>query len=173
MSTIKHFDKPNNLHTAIASCLILCLFFSCGANKNNTNTVSTVESNPKIIFLNYSIKKTSYTDKKISLTNKTITEGRLKNSLNYNKNTVPGDLECLQLDKKSNVLQSDIIKNPLVKNIEYLDNSKAFKRKQIEVDSTKFTLRLQLNPNTAYISINEINGLKKENKPLIKTKLNQ
>ncbi|GAA4805753.1 hypothetical protein [Litoribaculum gwangyangense] len=82
---------------------------------------------------------------------------------------ITGDLICAQLDKNNNILQRQIVKNPLIKNIEYIDDSKSFNNKQIELDSTQIAIRLQLEPNTKYISIYNFNTKKNKTKALITT----
>jgi hypothetical protein len=149
---------------------VLWFFISCGSHKNSEPTQSSIESNPKIIFLNYSIKKTANGNRSIRFLNKIVTEGKLKN-VPYDEVGVSSDLLFFQLDKKSNILQRSIIKNPLVKNIEYLNDSRGFQRKQINLDSTQFSIRLQLKPNTKYISISDFSTFENQEKTLIKTEI--
>tara|TARA_R110002049_G_scaffold206269_1_gene376776 strand:+ start:20042 stop:20539 length:498 start_codon:yes stop_codon:yes gene_type:complete len=149
---------------------LLCLFVSCGSHKNIETTQASIEIPPKIIFLNYSIKKTADGHRSIRFLNKIVTDGKLKNT---KANTVGdyGDLICAQLDKKSKVLERSVIKNPLSKNIEYLNGSNAFQRKQISLDSIQFSIRIQLKPNTKYISIHDFATFENQEKPLIKTQI--
>ncbi len=123
---------------------------------------------PRIVFLNYTITKNSDNEVKIEFINKIITEGKLKQDLSNKKNPEFGDLKLIQVNAKSKPLQSIILSNPLVKNVEYLDESGGFQRKIIVLESTEFSVRTQLNDQTKFIIIEEIN---KENKRLIKTKL--
>ena len=66
------------------------------------------------------------------------------------------------------MLNQILIKNPLVKSIEYVDDSKNFKTETIKTDKTQFSIRLQLKSNTKYITISNF----AENDPLIKTQIN-
>ncbi|MDO5972120.1 hypothetical protein Q4Q35_20160 [Flavivirga aquimarina] len=161
----------------IPKTTIVCLFFtmllSCAVKQSLAKNTDKIEKNPQIIFLNYAIEKTPDGNRIVRFISKKIVEGRLKN---HNKNSkeayISGDLICYQLDKKSKKIYSTIIKNPLTKTIEFVDESKSFQMKKMDLDSAQFSLRLQLKPNTKYISIHSINDPKKKSKSLIKTKLN-
>ncbi|OEJ99310.1 hypothetical protein A8C32_09085 [Flavivirga aquatica] len=161
--------KQRKLNTIII-LFFLYFFSSCGINKNITADQPSIEKKPKILFLNYGIKKTSNNLRSVKFISKIITEGKLKNNKSI-KQVTSGDLECLQLDKKSKILDRIIIKNPLTKNIEYINDVKLFQTKQIDLDSTIFSIRLQLEPDTKYISIRNFDHSKKQIKALIKTPL--
>ncbi len=152
----------------------MIMLLGCASKHSLSTNTDKIETAPKIIFLNYSIKKTLDGNRTIRFINKKIVEGKLKNHHNrFLKTGTSEDLQLFQLDKKSNTLQSIIIKNPLAKTIEYVDESKSLQTKKIDLDSTPFSLRLQLRPNTKYISIHPISYSKNQTAPLIKTKLNQ
>ncbi|GAA3616559.1 hypothetical protein GCM10022396_38520 [Flavivirga amylovorans] len=149
------------------------MLLGCASKKSLSTNTNNIEKTPKIIFLNYTIKKTSNDSRTVHFINKIITEGKLKDhNKNSKKEPVSGDLMCYQLDKKSNILQSIIIKNPLKKTVESLNDSKSFQTNSIDLNSTSFSLRLKLEPYAKYVSINEITQDKKEVLPLIKTKIN-
>ena len=61
-----------------------------------------------------------------------------------------------------------IIPNPFVKRVESIDDSGRLYMKLIEVDSTQISIRMQLNPLTKFIILEQMN---KPNKRLIKTKI--
>lgn len=155
--------------------LLLTLFTftvinSCASKKNIIQNATIEETNPKLIFLNYKISEDSKGKKNIQFINKIITDGKIK-SKTPSINGVSGDLICHQLDKNLNVLQSITIKNPLVKNFEYVDDLKQFQRKKVELKEVEFSLKLKLEPNTKYFSINEITSLSSKPKLLVKTKI--
>ena len=141
---------------------------SCGTKPSVIKNNNVLETTPKLIFLNYNIKKLVNNNINISLINKIITEGTLKNPIFKDTEAVRfGDLKCNQLDKNNNILKTEIIKNPLVKVFEYVDDFNEFQLKKVELDSAQISLKLQLNPHTKYITIVNI----KEPKPLIKTQI--
>ncbi|MDO5978040.1 hypothetical protein [Flavivirga spongiicola] len=165
-------QKLNSPKTTIAF-LFFIMLLGCASKQGLSTNTDKIEKTPKIIFLNYTIKKTSDGKKTIRYINKKVTEGKLKNhTKNSKEEPVTGDLMCYQLDKKSNILHSTIIKNPFTKTFEFVDESKSFQMKKIDLDSSRFSLRLQLKPNTKYISIHNISNSKNKTIPLIKTKLN-
>ena len=154
--------------------LIVVLFFAvmlfsyCNVHKGSATTESIVASNPKIIFINYSIKKTSNGVISISLINQIETDGRIK-KVQTVKNGEKGDLIYAQIDKNNNILQTEIIKNPFIKVIEYVDETKSLQKKRMDLNSAQLSIRLQLNPSTKYISISTFEN---NDKPLIKTLVN-
>ncbi len=163
---------PKIINSLIIILVLFCIT-ACTTAKSTVHNSNIEEINPKLIFLNYTISEDNKGEKNIQFINKIIADGKLKtNSNKYIKNGVSGDLICNQLGKDSSVLQSVIIKNPLVKTFEYVDDSKAFKTKKVELKDTEFSLKLKLEPNTKYISIYEITKILTQTKPLIKTKIN-
>lgn len=167
--------KPQNIINSIIYPLLVCLFLSivsCGIRKTTTEEQKPLEINPKIIFLNYSISKEENGNKKMVFINKTIANGRLKNSSNkYLKTGKKGDFICTQKDKNSNKLQTVYIKNPFSKTIEFINDSLIFESKKIDLTTTQISLRLQLNSKTKSIIISEIIDDLKNTNPLIETKL--
>ena len=163
---------PKIINSLIISLILFCVT-ACSTTKRVIQNSATEEANPKLIFLNYTISEDRKGKKNIQFINKIIADGKLK--INNNKHIesgISGDLICNQLDKKSNIIQSITIKNPLVKNFEYVDDSKAFKTKTVVLKNAEFSLKLKLDPNTEYISIYEVTKVLTHTKPLIKTKIN-
>lgn len=147
-------------------CVVIAV--SCGTNKEvaPSKKTSEVKDIPKIVFLNYSIKKNKNGDKTVALLNSKKVEGKLKHQKKIlDKNPNLGDLVCVQLDGASATLSQQLIKNPLQKRVEYVDESKHFKVAEMELDSAEFSVRLQLYPETQYIVING------EQRPLLLTKI--
>mgnify|MGYP000026466145 CR=1 FL=1 len=161
--------KKIKLENTILFALIL-IGFSCASKKNIEKQTVLKVSNPKLIFLNYDISQTENGKKKIELINKIVADGKLKIKTTDKSGNL-GDLICNQLDENSNILQSIVIKNPLLKTFEYIDDSKQFQTKVVKLDHTEFSLKLKLNPNTKHIIIKEFTLSKKNLKSLIKTKI--
>jgi len=157
--------KLNLLFTFL---IATCIFSSCGNQKNLESTKNSIDSSPKIIFLNYSIEETKNGKRTIQFINKKIVDGKLKENPSESiENGTAGDLIFSELNKKSKVLNQILIKNPLVRQVEYLDNLKQFQTKTITSDKMQFSIRLQLKSNTKYITISNF----AKNKPLIKTQI--
>lgn len=155
--------------TILAALLII----SCASKQITSTNTNIAETEPKLIFLNYTIKKSSNASRTISLINKIITDGKLKNQVSdQNEIAEVDDLIYNQLDKNSNIVQSEIIKNPLVKTFEYVDDSNSFQMKKIELDTAQISLKLNLAPNTKYITISHIRDLNSKPEILIKTPIN-
>jgi hypothetical protein len=153
--------------------LFLLIGFSIGYGCKNSKIIrsnqSDIQGNPKIIFLNYFIEKTPNNKRKIEFINKKIVDGTLKIILSEPiENAVVGDLILKELDSKLKTINKILIKNPLLKTIEYVDDTKQLQTKTIHLNKTQFSIRLQLKNNTKYITISNF----AENDPLIKTKIN-
>lgn len=142
--------------------LLLLLSSSCKSKQIDPNKP------PRIIFVNYNITKDTDGNISIDLINKIITDGKLKQGVSYKENVEFGDLKIIQANNKSKPIHSIVIANPLVKNVEYTDESGGLGRKIIELETTQFTLRMQLDPQTKYIIIEKSND---QNKRLTKNKL--
>lgn len=128
-----------------------------------------IENSSKILFLNYNIELTSSGHRTIQFINKKIVDGKLKsNPYQTIDHGITGDLIFTEFDKKSKVLNKLLIKNPLVRTVEYLDDSKRFQTKIIKSDETQFSIRLQLKNSTKYITISNF----ADNEPLIETQIN-
>lgn len=166
---MKYLFLNKKLKLILLFSSVLILFSACGNYKNTTTTKNTIEHSPEIIFLYYSIEQALSGKRNIQFINKKIVDGKLK-SKQYEpiKNGKEGDLILLELDENLKELLKIRIKNPLIKTIEFIDESKNFKTKVIKLDKTRFTVRLQLQNSTKYITISNF----AENKPLIKTQIN-
>ena len=163
--------KPTTTYKINLLVLIcLSLFSGCKNSKPVYTNQSEIESSPKIIFLNYSIEKALNEKRIIEFISKKVVDGKLKKNTSQQsiENGVEGDLICAQLDEKSKMLNQILIKNPLIKSIEYLDASKNFKTEAIKSDKVQFSIRLQLRSDAKYLIISNF----AENNPLIKTQIN-
>ncbi|KJD31512.1 hypothetical protein PK35_13940 [Tamlana nanhaiensis] len=163
------FLKPTSF--AISSYFIALIVVSCGVKKQSIKPkTETVSAPAKLVFLNYSVKKTDDISKKIRFINTIVTNGSVKKKSEQDLSEgKSGDLICSQLDKHSNILHRILVKNPLSKLIEYADEDRKLQLKKVDLDSAQLSLRLQLKPETKYISISDF----KTKKTLLVTNLNQ
>ncbi|MEC3906891.1 hypothetical protein VOI54_07660 [Tamlana sp. 2201CG12-4] len=165
---------PQNIISLKPSWLLLVIILlsvlSCASKKTTSKTKPVIEATPKIIFLTYSISKSNTDNRIIEYVNQKTVDGKIKiKSSESITNGKEGDLICSQLDNKSNILNSTLIKDPLNKIVEFTNESMQFQTQTISIDKTMFSVRLQLNINTKYITISTFADNKK---PLIKTKIN-
>jgi len=162
-----------SLKTVSLVILSLLIFFnlSCGTKKNLSQEDVSLQTQPKLIFLNYTISKNEDGHKQITFLNKIITDGKLKNN-NYSKSGFIGDLICTQLDEYENPLQNIIVKNPLSQVIEFVNDSLNFEKKQVNLKNNELSLRLQLHSKTKSILLSEIIDSLQTTKELILTNLN-
>ncbi len=155
----------------LALLFAVALVIGCASKQNIVTNEAIITKEPQLLFLNYSISKQSNGKKHIRFINKIVTDGKLKHKANRNfQNGTIGDLECVELDENLNRIQSLHIKDPLVMIVEYVNDSNALEKKTIKLDSSQFSIKLQMHTNTKFILINEITET--ENEKLIITKLN-
>lgn len=147
--------------------IFLFLINSCANTKEQINEKEVLA---RIVFLTYSIQKNTEKETEITFLNHKLVDGKIKDYSNNDKNTSEGDLECVFLDSKKNVLQVLNIENPLRKVIEYVNDSGNLEKRIIELDSTQFVIRAPYVENTKYLEISEIADDKKPKK-LLTTKL--
>ncbi|SFC82789.1 hypothetical protein [Algibacter pectinivorans] len=156
--------KPKYL---LLSFILVFLFVSCKSHKNST--YNSIDNTPKILFLNYSIIESSNGARTIQFNNKKIVNGKIKrNDLELLENGVEGDLIFTELNSKSKIINQMLIKNPLIKNIEFVNESKKFQTQVVKLDKTQFSIRLQLKNETKLITISNF----ATNNTLIKTQIN-
>lgn len=156
------------INTPVATAFILFwLFVSCGSMKNTVDNQVEIDIDPKIIFLTYSFSQDENGNKSIQFISQKTVDGKIKVSESI-KNGTEGDLICNQYDKKSNLLYSSLIKDPLNKIVEFVDESNQFQTKTINATKTQFSVRLQLKSNTKHITISNF----ADKQTLIKTKIN-
>jgi hypothetical protein len=147
---------------SIGPFLLFILLIACASKQPVIINGPEIEEHPKLLFINYMISKTAEGEKNIKLINQIITDGNLKKLNKTSDEKSFGDLECTTLDKDLNQIGTHLIKNPLKKIIEYINDLGNFEKKILDLDSAQFSIRLQLQTNVKYIKISELTktGLK-------------
>ncbi|TNJ43782.1 hypothetical protein KFZ70_07740 [Tamlana fucoidanivorans] len=160
-------------HFSSTLCFLVCLILlSCGAKKTNVVENTIPINHPKLLFLNYVLEKNSNGQKTMTLKNKFVTDGKLKNTNNkFTKEPSEGDLKCIQVDDHASELHSVFIKNPLFLTIEVPNDSLSFEKRLVEQNRANVSLKLQLHPKTKHIVISEVNALSEASVQLIKIEL--
>jgi hypothetical protein len=127
---------------------------------------------PQILFLNFALKKDAATGEfTVRLLNKIISTGQLKNTAAASYTAKPGDLTCSTLDAELNPLNRIFIENPISRTVEFVDDAGQLAVKKIELDSTEFVVRMQLDPKTAWIAIDQFSTDDAPAIRLLRTKL--
>ncbi len=144
------------MKTAIVAllCLIMIsILISCNPPRNtySSDQVET-RSTPKILFLNYQISRDSTSETfDAQLISMMIVEGSIKEDQSPNTQAEKGDLELLVLDSNQQIMTHHHIPNPLDKSVEYVNNTGQFERQMIHLDSTQFSIRLQVESSASSI----------------------
>lgn len=152
----------------IRSILFIILFIwitSCAGTKatsenttsNNTIQDSASEIIPQIVFLNFSIWRDQTEQFHVELINQIVSKGNIKEGLNLYTTPKEGDLKCFALDENKHPISSILVPNPLVKRIEYQQEDGSMTSREIFLDSTEFSIRMQLNEEARYVAIERIN----------------
>ena len=164
---MKHLVIKQNI-TVVITFVALWLMTSCGNTKNVSTKQAETNKDSKIMFITYNISQNENGKKMIQFVSQKTVDGKIKSShLEPVENGNQDDLICTQLDKKSKVLNAVLIKNPLKKSVEFIDESKKLQTKTIKTNKSQFSIRLQLKNKAKYITIS--NFVNRD--PLIKTKI--
>jgi len=137
--------------------LSLALFFmmifmnACKSQQPVTNKENYIPVQPKLLFLTYNLSKTSKGDLEANLVSKIIVDGKLKEPHVENLNSQSETILCVQTNKNLISMQRMVLENPLVKIVEYVDGSGQLRKKRIELDSTQFSVRMQLHSQSKFI----------------------
>ncbi len=160
---------------ALTCYSLVVLVNSCtttNAVQSEKKTGTTVISNPQILFLNYSVSKKSNNQIEVGLINKIVAQGQLKEDMPEHKMGKIGDFKCSEIDENSKLIRSFYITDPLKKNVEYVDGSGQMYRKLVELDSSQFLIRTQLDPRTKFMVIAKITDSTPNLTNLITTQIN-
>ena len=123
-----------------------------------------------IIFLTYSIQRTTTSGEYIiTLENKKIADGHLKEKMREPVNPRINDLVYKALDKNSNVLLSNFIPNPLTTPVEVLSSEGTMYYKDLHLDKAQFLIRIPLERAMESIVLEIYNGSGSRNTQLLTT----
>lgn len=130
------------------------------------------DNSPKILFLNFEISKTKDDKIEFRLIDKVAVEGKIKkNDIAINEPKV-GDFKCVELDERKNPIRSFYFSNPLNKRVEYVDDDKQLATKNVELETTMLSIRMQLHQQTKLIAMEQINDKTKKTDHITTIKLN-
>ena len=148
--------------------LIILIFCSCANSKVIEIPTEKPVDTAKIIFLNYSISKNPDDLLVIKFVDQIIADGMLKVNSSAAFNLRNEDFKLIQMDQNQRSLDSVFIENPLTKTVEFLNEAGQFEKRTINLDSAKFSIRMQLNTKTKTIKIYRHNN---STQPLIEHSL--
>ena len=171
----------NNNNNKTYYNLIPILFFlltvslSCIVTHKGNRTLKYNDSStmtPKIILLNYSIRSDkSKAEPEVRLIDKQVAEGKLKMVSQKPEMSKPGDLKCISLNNRLEPVDSIIITDPLNITVESVDATNDLFKKEIELDSAQFSIRMQLSESTYAYAIKKKTDYKHQNSYLVLTKI--
>lgn len=142
--------------------IILLSIISCASKKEVTieNFIAKKEttqiSKHKILFLNYLLVKNKQNIKSVSLINQIKAEGKLKGKQENIINPSIGDLEYSFLDTNKKLIEKHVLRNPLTKTVEFVNDFGNFEKRVLDLDSVQFSIRTQLPPEAIYFVITEL-----------------
>jgi len=147
--------------------MVLLCFWSCKNSKSLAETEGLYKSN-KVVFVNYKLFRLANGKRQLSYLNHTIKEGRLKRFTTTTPGK-PNDLICIQYNNRYRKLHSVLIKDPLRKIMEHIDDEKQLQTQVLELDEAFFSVRMQLHPQTRFIAVRNFS----EEENLMETPINQ
>ena len=135
------------------------IFFSCKASKINTsNDISNIEieneieHQPIIVFVNCSLVfDTVRNEHNLSLINKIIVEGKIKETSEFEDNGKKDFGYCV-LNKNALIILKKYMPYPLEQTVEYVDQWNNLQKKDIRLEEVQFSLRIPLTTEAKYIS---------------------
>ena len=154
MKTSYHHRIIVRYLTIVISALI---FLSCKASKISTsndflNVEMENEHQPVIVFINCSLAyDTVRNEHNLSLINKIIVEGKIKEASDYRENEKKDFGYCV-LNKNAHVIFKKYMPYPLEQTVEYVDQWNSLQKKDIKLEEIQFSLRIPLTTEAKYIS---------------------
>lgn len=137
--------------------LLYACITSCAGSKSTSEAtvggVEQTEDQAQIIFLNYSIKKNTGNVPHIEFISKIVAEGNLKSGLMHHAEPREGDLNCLTLDENKRPLSSILVPDPLKRRVEYQQEDGSLTTRELSLDSTVFSVRMQLENASRYVAV--------------------
>lgn len=163
--------KPIKSKQLLALILMFAVFSTLTAQQNKERALK----KDKILFINLFMKKESKSTYQINLLKQKVVFGKFKQRFEKQKSIAKakdGDVILTLLDKKQNVIHTIVIDDPLSKSMEYPTN-KGFEKGNVNLKEAKFPVRLQLDYNAAYISVQRMNSSNKTSSKGLTFKINQ
>lgn len=139
---------------------LLVWITSCSGTKTSGDLSSQNKKagdTPHFIFLNYSIKRDSIEGYKVELINKIVSDGKIKMNTGNHSPAKAGDLKCLALNEDKHPISNINIPDPLIKTVEYQNENGLLAKREVKLDSTVFSVRMQLDKHTKFIALERIN----------------
>lgn len=152
--------------------LITFVFHSCAQHKNKTNKSEMETKSHKTIFVNFELSKNKDNSIELKLIDKIVVDGKIKKNNLAISNPKVGDFKCVELDERKNPIQHFYLSNPLNKRVEYVDDDGQLSSKNVELETTTLSIRMQLHQQTYSIAIERINDQTNKTERITIIKLN-
>lgn len=141
----------------VAHWLFVGAFFVVGCMHTRYTyqpAIDPIISNPKMIFLTFSIKTDSLKGNQINLIDTKIVDGKPKSE--PENSSLENRVVVKQLNEQQQDLSICSIDHPLLKKVEYLSDQSSFETKTINLREAEFFVRTSLNENAKFIRVEEI-----------------
>jgi len=132
---------------------------ACGSNKLQSlqDTIDIRDGKPRIVFVNLLAQRDSLTNKiSFELMETIAVEGKVKRSQFDKAEMIPGHILCLILNDDGEVLDKQVLPNPLERHYEFEDEDGDYTAGTIVEDKQEFTIRVNYIDGMKNIEINEI-----------------
>ena len=140
---------------------VMIAFWSCKTTQPTVIEEIVLDSSPRILFVMY-----KFQNGELLLDNKVITEGKLKEGDSSIFDPKAGDFVFSQIDQEKTVLKQQVVEDPRTRIIEYADDTGVMQKKEVQVENAEFMIRVKLEPQAAFLTIEEYNEDKTKKKLL-------
>ncbi|MBX2827363.1 MAG: hypothetical protein KTR22_04340 [Flavobacteriaceae bacterium] len=127
-----------------------CVSANSGGTESDSGVGEPANPTPQIVFLQYNFYLNDNQDIAAGFLNKIVTDGTIKD-FNDSKNDT--ELQIHQLNSEKERISSMDIDNPLVEEVEFVNENRELGKKIVEHQEKEVFYRLQLSPETHYIEI--------------------
>ena len=135
--------------------MLVVFINACHSSKQLAKEKNVSIENNQIVFLLFSIENND-SIKTIKLTDKIISEGKIKPVSQANDLLIQGNLKCVFLNKTEKIVAEYLIPNPLIKHFEYFNETGIGEFKELTLKESTFFIRTQLQSEMVSFKIVEI-----------------
>ena len=156
----------------ISNSFFFCILLSvCVVSLScNQKAISKISPEPdittnqaqKILFITLEALNDSASGKiRIKITQQQVVDGYLKSGSNSNAGITTGSWSIKLLNSNSKTINTIVVNNPLIKNVEYAGENGQLGNRTIQLTRAEIPLRLNYNTTISLISVEEITGANK------------
>ena len=142
--------------------ILLFLMSSCDAqsvtnSNSSSSSVKIAKPENAIVYLFFEIEKEGNNLEKVTLTEKKISAGYVKNASIENKSSAPGNLQITMLGKNGDVLEERVIEDPLNPVLEVYAEE-GLSQNKLSLKKAQFSVRFNQKGEISSVKVEKINA---------------